>query len=140
MRKIHIGLIIAICFFSCNKKELKEAETPPLMYEPTEMALLMRQMYAVNKTAKMQIEAAKKVQVLPDEFLNIHTAELTDSTDRNSEFDSLAIKFIEFQKRTFGAYNDSTKVNFNRSINTCVACHETRCVGPIPKIKKLLIK
>ena len=135
-----IGLIIiSIALLSCNFENNKEQVYKPVMYQPTEMALLMRKMYEVNKTVKTQIISKDSLLTFPVEFSRIHTAELTNPSERDKEFDSLAKVFIDHQKATFSSNSDSLVFYFNQSVNTCITCHETRCVGPIPKIKKLLI-
>jgi len=141
MRKI-LG-IITICsvLLSCNFTTHKEEVfKDPIMYQPTEMALLMRRMYEVNKVVKGQIINKDTLLTFPEEFHTIHTAVLTKPSDRDTSFDSLSRIFVNHQKATFSSRSDSTVYHFNKSINTCIACHETRCVGPIPKIKKLLIQ
>ena len=133
--------IICLLFASCQIDGKKEnASEEPLMYQPTEMALLMRKMYEVNNVVKKQIINKDSILPFPEEFSNIHTAVLTDPTERNSEFDSLADLYLTYQKDLFNTVNDSTVYYFNKSVNTCITCHETRCVGPLPKIKKLLIR
>ena len=140
MRNKHLVFIVLIVILSCGKsnKEVNIVQEP-LMYEPTEMALLMRSMYEFNKATKMQIVNNDSLLPFPEEFLTIHTAMLTDPDERTKEFDSLSTQFLQAQKATFSSKSDSTKYHFNRSINLCVSCHETRCVGPIPMIKKLRI-
>ena len=133
--------ITCLLFASCQIDGKKEnASEEPLMYQPTEMALLMRKMYEVNNVVKKQIINKDSILPFPEEFSNIHTAVLTDPTERNSEFDSLADLYLTYQKDLFNTVNDSTVYYFNKSVNTCITCHETRCVGPLPKIKKLLIR
>ena len=133
--------IICLLFASCQIDGKKEnASEEPLMYQPTEMALLMRKMYEVNNVVKKQIINKDSILPFPEEFSNIHTAVLTDPTERNSEFDSLANLYLTYQKDLFNTGSDSTVYYFNKSVNTCITCHETRCVGPLPKIKKLLIR
>jgi hypothetical protein len=138
------NLAIIITFFlciSCNVNGEKEnVDEEPLMYQPTEMALLMRKMYEVNNVVKKQIINKDAILPFPEEFSNIHTAVLTDPSERNSEFDSLANLYLTYQKDLFNTGTDSTVYYFNKSVNTCITCHETRCVGPLPKIKKLLIR
>jgi hypothetical protein len=137
--------VLSICWLllACNsdtkdKKVTKDKE--PLLYKPSEMALLMRKMYEYNNVVKTQIIKRDTVLSFPKEFLKIYSATLTDFSDRDSEFDSLAKQFIKYQKRMVSVNLDSTVFYYNRSVNTCVSCHETRCTGPIPKIKKLLVK
>lgn len=121
-----------------NNKEVKIKETL-VMYEASEMALLMRKMYEFNKVTKAHIINKDSLLAFPEEFLLIHTAVLTDPSERDKEFDTIAEQFIHAQKATFSMKSDSTVYYFNRSVNLCISCHETRCIGPIPKIKKLLI-
>lgn len=140
MNKVIFFVFICFSFQSCNKLENKDqVYKEPVMYEPTEMALLMRKMYEVNKVVKTQIINKDSLLSFPEEFLTIHTAILTNNFERDKEFDSLSKQFIDYQKATFASNSDSIVYHYNRSINTCISCHETRCVGPIPKIKKLII-
>lgn len=133
-------LVICIAMLSCNFVNNKDqVYKEPLMYQPTEMALLMRKMYEVNKVVKTQIINKDSLLTFPEEFSTIHSAVLTNSFERDKEFDSLAKVFIDHQKATFSSSSDSVVYHFNKSVNTCITCHETRCVGPIPKMKKLLI-
>jgi len=136
-----IGLVFfCLLVLSCNYVNKKEAiNKEPIMYQPTEMALLMRKMYDVNNLVKAQIINKDTLLPFPEEFSTIHTAVLTNPSERDTEFDSLSKIFIDHQKATFSSVSDSIVYHFNNSVNTCISCHETRCVGPIPKIKKLLI-
>jgi len=139
MRKSIFFLLSIMTLVACQPKAAQSESAAPKMYEPSEMALLMRQMHALNEQAKLRIEAGEAVDPFPEELVAIHSAAMTDPSDRDAEFDSLAVAFLDYQKNTFGAHTSTTKVNYNNSIKTCIACHETRCAGPIPKIKKLLI-
>ena len=140
MSKLSGVLIVWFVILSCNVTPNKEeVYKDPVMYQPTEMALLMRKMYEVNNLVKTQIINKDTLLSFPQEFSNIHTAVLTKPSDRDIEFDSLAKVFIDHQKATFSTSSDSLVFHFNKSITTCISCHESRCVGPIPKIKKLLI-
>ncbi len=136
---LSICLLLLACNFNAKDKKLTK-DKEPLMYKPSEMALLMRKMYEYNKVVKTQILKKDTVLPFPKEFLKIYSATLTDSSDRDTEFDSLAKQFIKYQKRMILVGLDSTVFYYNKSVNTCVSCHETRCTGPIPKIKKLLVK
>jgi cytochrome c553 len=126
---------------SCHSNNsYKKVETKPVLYKPSEMALLMRTMYEYNNMVKQQIVSKKVLIPMPEEFTKIHSAVLTPKFERNHEFDSLSNAFITYQKALYSSRSDSSSYFFNHSINTCVACHQTRCTGPIPKIKALLIQ
>ena len=142
MQKIFGIFIIFLLLHSCNFKDEKEkivTSSELIMYQPSEMTILMRRIHEYNEVVKNQIVNKDSLLVFPDEFTNIYSAVLTDSTERDDEFMELAKSFIDFQKQTFTSYSDSTVYYYNQSINTCIECHKTRCTGPIPKIKKLLI-
>ena len=141
MQKVFGIFIIFFLLLACNSKNKNtDIERDALiMYEPSEMTILMRGIHEVNKVAKDQIIKNDSLLAFPEEFTKIFTATLTDSTERDDEFFILARSFIDLQKMTYTTYSDSTISNFNRSINNCVECHRTRCPGPIPEIKKLYI-
>jgi len=141
MYKIINFFIACLLFVSCNStsKNEKANDEGLVMYQPSEMTLLMRRMYEANKVVKTQIINKDTLMSFPEEFSTIHSAVLSDPSERDAEFDSLAKQYVNYQKLIFSSNLDSTAYHFNRSVNTCISCHETRCTGPIPKIKKLLI-
>ena len=142
MQKILWIFIVFLGLLSCknNDEKPKVANADLQMYEASEMTVLMRRMYEVNKVVKNQIINKDSLLPFPNEFKNIHTAVLTDPSERDDEFNILAKTFIDLQKETLSNNSDSIIYNYNKSIKTCITCHETRCTGPIPKIRKLLIK
>ena len=103
------------------------------------MAALMLEMYALNLENKSLILAGKNPQKLPKEFYKIHSAKLTDSTDRNASFEAFSELHLYTYQQLMTSSKDSLITNHNKTINSCIACHKTTCIGPIPRIKKLLI-
>ena len=132
---------------SCQKKvEKKEAEkcVPRKekkleMYQMSEMAALMEQMYVDNQRLKERIKKGETIGEFPQHFLKIHNAVMTDSTDNDAFFKEQATKFIAAQELL---YKDpkNAKEHFNTGVDACVKCHQQKCGGPIPRIKKLYIK
>lgn len=111
------------------------------MYQPSEMSLLMNRMYEINERIKLDIIEGKTPEDFPMEFLQIHTAELSDLKNRNETFESFSKLFVEKEKDIFETgSNEEAKKRFNQAIDLCISCHKTECTGPIPRIKKLLIK
>lgn len=136
-------LLIFILFavFSCKKNESKEIVIiENKVVKQSEMAALMLKMYDKSlENKKLVIEGETPVN-FPEEFLNIHTAQLTDPSDRTKNFKTFSDFYLKSFKEIYNTSKDSLIVNHNNAINSCIACHETTCVGPIPRIKKLLIK
>ena len=140
--RIYIVALV-ICLVSC--KEQPQQETAQKiefdLYEPSEMANLMNEMYVYNLSVKDSILNGYLPSHFPMEFLEIHKAEMTKSKSRNTVFNSFSEVFLKAQE-TLHSTTDTTLVrqNFNDMVNVCITCHQTECTGPIPRIKKLLIQ
>ena len=155
MKKVALILVFGILFFSCGKKEAEVSEKTVdsvacvsdsksdkegfEMYEMSEMAALMEQMYVDNERLKERIIKGDTIGKFPQHFIRIHKSVMTDETDKDAFFDEQAAKFIKAQELI---YEDpaNAKEHFNKGIDACIKCHEVKCGGPIPKIKKLYIK
>ncbi|MGY0393017.1 hypothetical protein ACW5R3_10715 [Bizionia sp. KMM 8389] len=137
-----------VFFLSCNQADnktvsesSKKKEIVYDMYEPSEMANLMNQMYAYNLEIKEAIIAGEDIHEFPLDFLKIHTAELSDFKKRNETFESFSKLFITAEKELYNPHSEMPEADrFNNVVNVCISCHKTECTGPIPRIKKLLIK
>jgi hypothetical protein len=154
MKKI-ILLVFGILLFSCEKKVEKSSENSTdkeacttdskskndgfEMYEMSEMAALMEQMYVDNERLKDRIIKGDTIGKFPQHFIKIHKAVMTDKTDKDAFFDAQAAKFIKAQELIYEDPKNAKK-HFNNGIDACIQCHEVKCGGPIPKIKKLYIE
>ena len=136
---LYLCLLFAV--FSCNKNEKKEVVIiENKVVKQSEMAALMLKMYDKGLENKKLVMEGKTPENFPEEFLNIHTAKLTDPSDRTKNFKTFSDFYLNSFKEIYNTSKDSLVINHNNAINSCIACHETTCVGPIPRIKKLLIK
>jgi len=150
MRKL-VVLLLSIGIFSCQNKEVKKSEDKAAcdkdsvkekkfeMYEMSEMASLMEQMYAHNQQLRLRIIKGDTVGKFPEFFNKIYTAEFTTPSDNDAFFKENADKYIAAQKLIYSD-NENVKDNFNKGVDACVTCHQGKCGGPIPRIKKLYIK
>lgn len=149
MKKHTLSVIcIGILFVACGEKKAIEPETAVekepakkefKMYEMSEMAALMEQMYVDNQRLKERIIKGDTIGQFPQHFLNIHASAMTDPSENDAFFKEQAAKFITAQEKI---YKDpaNAKQHFNDAVSSCVACHQQKCEGPIPRIKKLYIK
>ncbi|MGQ2984074.1 hypothetical protein [Flavobacterium sp.] len=143
-------LILASCKKETEAQPVKTTEVPAEkapakkekefeMYEMSEMASLMEQMYAENMQLKDRIVKGDTLGNFPKKFLKIHASAMTDESENDAFFKAQAAIFIKAQGLI---YKDqlNAKKHFNDAVSACVKCHEQKCEGPIPRIKKLYIK
>ena len=142
-----ITILLLVLMVSCSSSEEKKTTKEPAkkfvpdMYEASEMTLLMRSMYDVNEEFKKDILAGKTPEEFPKDFLKIFTSKLTDDKPYNDTFKAFSKVYIDNERAIFDATSEiPIKERYNNAINTCISCHTTECVGPIPRIEKLLIK
>jgi hypothetical protein len=144
-RQVLLILVASLLFFSCQKKEEAcTAEKPAkekkfAMYEMSEMATLMEQMYVDNQRLKERIKKGDTIGKFPNHFMKIHQAVMTDEKENDAFFKEQAANFIKAQELI---YEDpkNAKAHFNEGIDACINCHKVKCGGPIPRIKKLYIE
>lgn len=142
--------ILLFCFYllvlSCkneHQEEKKRGEPNTSkkleMYQMSEMASLMEQMYVDSKRTKEQIEKGESPKLFPAYFLKIYTAKFTDDSDNDIFFKEKANEFIIAQQLIYSDPKNAIS-HFNSGVDACIKCHEIKCGGPIARIKKLYIK
>ncbi|QNK78936.1 hypothetical protein H7F37_07660 [Winogradskyella sp. PAMC22761] len=140
-------LFLSLFILSSCKNEEKITEEPIKknveyeMYQRSEMAGFMNAMYAYNVQLKAQIIAGETPSALPLDLMKLHSAEMSKGTSRTKNWLSFVNVFIESQEAVVDTLsNIELKERYNAAISNCLNCHKTECVGPIPKIKRLLIQ
>ena len=141
----YLVLVFLVLFLSCNQNKSEEknstCEKPKeefQMYEASEMATLMEQMYVHNKQLREKIIKNDSLGNLPEYFSRISKANMTKGKERDAFFNEKAGVFIKVQSEIYTSKN--TKESFNAMVNACITCHEVKCGGPIERIKTLYIK
>lgn len=143
MKQFLLILLLFSILISCkkdvNSTEKKTEEKKFTMYEMSEMAALMEQMYVDNQRLKERITKGDIIGKFPSHFMKIHKAVMTDESENDTFFKDQAAKFILAQERI---YQDpkNAKEHFNAGVDACIQCHQQKCSGPIPRIKKLYIE
>ncbi len=110
-----------------------------VMYEPSELASLMRKMYEDNQKLKAQVENGEIPESFPEDFYTIHTAEATDPSEINETFKAFAEVYLSDMEAIIASDSATVTAAYNKMVSTCISCHQVYCQGPIPKIKKLYI-
>ena len=141
----YLVLVFSVLFLSCNSNKSEEkkvnCEKPKeefQMYEASEMATLMEQMYVHNAQLREKIIKNDSLGQLPDYFSKIASATMTKGKERDAFFNEKAPFFIKAQTAIYTSKN--AKKSFNTMVDACISCHEVKCGGPIERIKTLYIK
>jgi len=131
MRCWYWFIILGIFATSCAG-EKKDFE----MYEVSEMASLMKQMAHMNEQLREKILSGQDLGEFPESFENILQAQMTQNQEMDAFFKDHAQQFLDAHHQI---YDDPShaKEHFNLAIDACIKCHETKCPGPVVKIKKL---
>ena len=141
IKAVSIG-VTAFFAFGCmdEPKEVKVEPIPVkkkngIVYEPSELALTMRKMYANMKEVNLLLDSG---EVIPDSLLKGYESMLTDQPTNPDEIGSKFYGFAEGWLNELETLKQNpNKENYNSLMNTCVHCHQSFCPGPIKKIKKL---
>jgi cytochrome c553 len=149
MKKILIFGCTISFFISCQKQAESNDEKVDStattekksfeMYELSEMALLMEQMYVDNQRLKERIEKGEPVGEFPSHFGKIHGAIMTDPSENDQFFRDNANLFLRAQEMIYKD-PENAKEHYSNAIQACISCHEVKCSGPITRIKKLQLK
>jgi cytochrome c553 len=141
----YLVVVFTVLFLSCNQNKSEEknatCDKPKeefQMYEASEMATLMEQMYVHNAQLREKIINKDSLGNLPEYFSKISKATMTKGKERDAFFNEKASVFIKAQSEIYASKN--TKESFNAMVNACISCHEVKCGGPIERIKTLYIK
>jgi hypothetical protein len=131
--------VLALICSSCSNDPSKPAcKAKPLNPNgDSELALLMREMFADGLRIKGQLERDEPPTGLR-KFTSIHSAIPTDSTVKTAEYTAFANAYLE-AARQLEAQDSLSVFRFNTMVDQCMNCHTAFCPGPKKRIKKLYI-
>ncbi|MGB0177213.1 MAG: hypothetical protein ACPF9D_08605 [Owenweeksia sp.] len=146
LKKIIIaGCLCTASFFLACKQQPASAEDEPAkeleMYQESELAALMRNMYTDNMELREQILNGSIPENFPEHFYTIHTAKISDGMSRNKgPFKALADQYLKSMEAiTSAASTQEARLAYNNMIMSCTSCHQVYCPGPLSKIRKMKI-
>ena len=139
LKKILFAVGLVLLMISCAEEKKAKQKDAFEMRQTSELAEMMEQMYVFNDSIKRQIIKGESLSEMPYDLQQLHTLEMTDRFERDDNFNQFAIVFEKYQQQLYTTSSDSLKMVYNNAIQSCIACHQTSCTGPIPRIKKLLI-
>lgn len=106
----------------------------------SELAKTMRDLYNQLKITRDSLRDGYSVSTsLIAEVEGIHTDTPTEADKTDETYHAYADLFISAYK-TFEVDTSGQVAAYNAMIETCVACHQQKCPGPVKTIKKLRVK
>lgn len=138
----------ALLFVSCNESFTEELKVEEVamedkkdfeMYEVSEMSAIMQHMYQLNEQLKERIESGEELGSFSESFERMLNAKMTNDKPMDDFFKTHAETFLANQRSIYENPAQAKEL-YNEAINSCIACHEVKCTGPITKIEKLFIK
>lgn len=133
-----------IVFQACQdtpEKEIKTVQTPvKKTINPngdSELALLMRKMFADVERIKKQVQEGETVTVKIDheKILSAHATEPEKAA--SAEFKAWGTAYLKGIEKLTNSSPENAEQNYTSLINSCMSCHKAFCPGPIKKINKL---
>lgn len=143
----HFSLYLSFCLIflllSCKQSEPKKKESAfKGFYVQSEMAVIMDDMYDFLEENRKRVLASETLEEIPEYFAEIHTAKMADDYIRDPFFNSFSEAFLTNMEALHKSESTDKTTLFNNAVSSCIACHTSgaACMGPIPRINKLLIK
>ena len=135
--RVLIFIFLSAIVTSCiqQDKEIKQAVLDP--NETSEMAILMREMFAQLDVIKSKIEAGEDISHEQLQFVAIHKTETTDESFLTEGLTSMSIGF-DLIVTSFN--EDQSESNYKSIVNTCISCHQGMCPGPLERIDNLILE
>ena len=136
MKFLQLILIIAFLTSACSDKNPSNAIINP--NQSSDLALLMRKLADEMTLAKKEINAGKQYRF--SDYSDMHTAPATKPEVPQTEFYQLMTKSFLQSISHFNSLQSQTQTDFHDLIQSCIACHQNVCPGPIVRIEKLYFK
>lgn len=125
-------VLFVLIMASCNEDKPKILNRDP--NGTSELQLTMREMYDYFDEVKKQLSEGKSINDIKA-FKHINTDTPTEKGKNSTEIYKAmassyftAVEYMNMEKNAEA---------FNQIVNTCMACHQQVCPGPMVKIKKL---
>ncbi|MEM1219342.1 MAG: hypothetical protein AAGH79_10535 [Bacteroidota bacterium] len=147
--KKHTKIILSLAIIysmglACSQPESECITPTELGIKPinpngdSELALLMRAMFAEAQTIRQDIETGKPVQTRLC-YEQLLTATPTQAHQvKSTAYQTYARTYLQTIEHLNAADPAHQLALYQRLVGNCMACHQSMCPGPIAKIKKLL--
>lgn len=147
MKKHWVVFTLVVLAFACAEQsapEQKQEEEPAPKVtkgevDRSELALLMRSMQDRLALVSDSIEQGYTVNTkFLQEFKHIQTANPSPNMNIDDFYHGMAETFLNNYEQ-FESDSTDQRTLFNNAIETCLACHQQKCTGPMKVIRRLKV-
>jgi hypothetical protein len=131
-----IIILILLAAFLLHLDTDRQEREAIFISQDSELALLMREMHEEAKAMKMLIQSNDQNAFLVIDNQFILEATPTKDNVKGDQFEAMARYYLQ-KSDSLTAFPD--KSTYNDMVESCIACHQSFCPGPIKTIKKLTI-
>ncbi|MBK9636653.1 MAG: hypothetical protein IPO63_02095 [Bacteroidetes bacterium] len=146
MKKFILCLgIVALVFGlnACKSEKEKEEACAPTSLNPngdSELALLMRDMAKLSEANAISLREGKELALYKGEFNSMKKAERTMKDLDETFFQGMADTYLTNMQKLYDAKPEDRISLHNNVVESCQACHNQICPGPLKRIDKMLVK
>ena len=128
---------------ACKSEKEKEETCAPTSLNPngdSELALLMRDMAELSEANAIALREGKELAPYKGEFTAMKNAERTMHDFDEHFFQSMSDNYLNSLQKLYEAHPEDRVQLHNNMIESCQACHNQICPGPLKRIDKMLVK
>lgn len=127
-------LLLALLLYTCDAKKVDAMANGKT--DDSELALLMRSIHEDAKAIRKVIKNKMIEHDPQSDFDFILIATPTKENVQGPEFEAMARYYLEKNAQLL---EEQDQHSYNEMVESCVACHQSFCPGPIKTIQKLYI-
>lgn len=140
MHRVLFSLFLLAVVVSCSQKEKKNvSETIKYPNQDAPLALLMREMFVDMEEIKVSVEEGKSIKQYLEKHKEILTARPTDISVKSEAFQTMGMAYLASLKQLENSKKEELRSNYQLLVNSCLACHNNFCPGPVKRINLLKI-
>ena len=125
---------------SCQSRETtSESKVIRTAKQDAPLAVLMREMFVDMEEIKMSVTEKENLGAYMEKHQNILIAKATDPAVRDSSFQIMADAYLVHLGALENSQPEKVLENYRALQQSCVACHQQKCPGPIKKINSLKV-
>lgn len=134
-------LLVILLLLSCNQAKQEEKTEEAVRYpnEDAPLALLMREMFSDMEAMKASVEKGEAIKDYVSKHKDMLSVRPTKPEVKTVTFEMMGQAYLQQLEVLQNSPQDELIANYKVLQETCLACHQQYCPGPIKRINLLKI-